>query len=323
MPPPVVLGLDFGGSKIAAAVCEADGSRLTSATVPTDALDGGLPNLRRGIALAEELLVAAAPGRRLAAVGACTFGIPQDDGVQLAPAIAGWGGLALGRELRKAFSGAEIRLATDVKAAAAAEARWGALVDCDPGIYLNLGTGLAVAIVSNGSVLLGRNGAAGEIGYNLRERAEVGLRQGQRSMLEDAVSGMAMRRLGSAVAGEELTAEDVFVAADSDPRMASLVADFTAELCFHLVNLSIAIDPHRIAVGGGLARSWHRLQPAIRRALDAAVPFPPELVVADFPDDAPLRGAIALGTAALADAIETADGIEAADVIQTDQRVRT
>ncbi|MGI8417853.1 MAG: ROK family protein [Nakamurella sp.] len=311
MPPPVVLGLDFGGSKIAAAVCEIDGTRLASATVPTNAVDGGGPNLQRGIALAEDLLATAAPGRPLAAVGACTFGIPTEDGVQLAPAIAGWGDLALGRELRKAFAGAEIRLATDVKAAAEAEARWGALVGCDPAIYLNLGTGLAVAIVAGGSVIQGRNRAAGEIGYNLRGLGDVWLSATQRSVLEDAVSGLGLQRLGSALAGTEMSAEDVFAASESDQQMASLIATFTTELCFHLVNLVTAIDPQRIAVGGGLVRSWHRLQPKLRRALDAAVPFPPELVVADFPDDAPLMGAIALGTGALADGVGT------------DQRVRT
>jgi glucokinase len=36
----------------------------------------------------------------------------------------------------------------------------------------------------------------------------------------------------------------------------------------------------------------------LRRALDAAVPFPPEIVPAQFPFDAPLMGALALSTAA-------------------------
>ena len=40
--------------------------------------------------------------------------------------------------------------------------------------------------------------------------------------------------------------------------------------------------------------SWDRLRPGLARALDAGVPFPPELVPAHFPDDAPLLGAVAL-----------------------------
>ena len=66
----------------------------------------------------------------------------------------------------------------------------------------------------------------------------------------------------------------------------------------HVVNLAVAVDPARIVVGGGMVRSWARLAPGLRRALDAAVPFPPELVTAEFPFDAPLIGALALGVAA-------------------------
>ena len=64
------------------------------------------------------------------------------------------------------------------------------------------------------------------------------------------------------------------------------------------MNLAIAVDPARIAVGGGLARSWAIIAPRLRDALDAAVPFPPDLVLAQFPFDAPLIGALALGVEA-------------------------
>jgi glucokinase len=50
-----------------------------------------------------------------------------------------------------------------------------------------------------------------------------------------------------------------------------------------------------------MVRSWDQLAAGLRTALDAAVPFPPELVPARFPFDAPLMGALALGTAAARD----------------------
>lgn len=295
---PVVLGMDFGGTKIAAAVCDSAGARLGSVTIPIRADDSGQATLDRGIAAAQALLDETAAGRPLIAVGACTFGIPGDDGVELAPNIHGWSDVAFGRELRRSFDGAEIRLATDVKAAAQAEAEWGALVGCDPGIYLNLGTGLAVAILANGSVLNGRNGASGEIGYNLRRASDVGTGTAERTLLEEAVSGKALMRAALELLPQGYGAEAVFERADDDPRAAAVLADFVAELSFHLVNLAIAIDPARIVVGGGLVRSWDRLHRGLRDALDAAVPYPPELVPADFPFDAPLMGALALSTAA-------------------------
>jgi glucokinase len=299
---PVVLGLDFGGTKIAIAVCETTGARLGTTAVDTRAEAGARASLDRAIKAAHALLATVAPGRTLAAVGVSTFGIPSDDGVALAPTVPGWGELPLGRALREAFGGAPVVLATDVKAAAQAEVAHGALAGCDPGIYLNLGTGLAVAIVAGGTVLTGRHGASGEIGYNLRSLEDVGLPATQRMPLEEAVSGMALLREASALLPYATGAVDVFTRAAEDSRMAGLLAGFVTELSFHVVNLAIAVDPQRIVVGGGMVRSWDRLHGDLRRALEAAVPFPPELVPARFPFDAPLIGALALGTAAARDA---------------------
>jgi glucokinase len=290
--------MDFGGTKIAAAVCDIDGVRLGATTTPSAADGGAQASLERGIAAAQALLADVAEGRRLAAVGACTFGIPGEDRIDLAPNIEGWSDLALGHELRRAFGGVEIKLATDVKAAAQAEAEWGALAGCDPGIYLNLGTGLAVAIVANGAVVHGRHGAAGEIGYNLRTLSDVGVASDDRVPLEESVSGKALAQHATRLGGASGDVAGLFANAAKDPEAAKVLSDFLDELAFHLVNLTIAIDPVRIVVAGGMVRSWKYLQPRLRLALDAAVPFPPELVVADFPFDAPLMGALALGTAA-------------------------
>jgi glucokinase len=185
-----------------------------------------------------------------------------------------------------------------VKAAAAAELRWGALAGCDPGLYLNLGTGLAVAIVAGGTVITGAHGASGEIGYNLRSAADVYVDPAERTILEHVVSGQALETTGSARLGQRVTAADVFTMARTQPDAAVLTDEFTRELAMHVANLATAIDPVRIVVGGGLVRSWDQLEAGLRRALDAAVPFPPELSVARFPSDAPLIGALALGVEA-------------------------
>ena len=294
--PPVVLGFDFGGTKIATAVCDLMGNQLASATVSTGtATVSAHAIFDRGIRAARDLLATAAPGSEPAAVGVATFGIPFEDRVELAPAIDGWESLALGRELRAAFDGAEIRMATDAKAAATAEVRWGSLQGCDPGVYLNLGTGLAAAIVTGGQVVTGGNGAAGEIGYNLRAVSDVGLSLDQRVHLEEMVSGQALaRRAAGNHHAIAMTAADVFEAGPGDPELDELLTSFVTELAFHLVNLTICINPVRIAVGGGMVRSWERIRPQLARALSAGVPYPPELVVARSPYDAPLLGAVAL-----------------------------
>jgi glucokinase len=87
------------------------------------------------------------------------------------------------------------------------------------------------------------------------------------------------------------------------------VADqFTTELAFHVVNLAICIDPVRIAVGGGMTRSWDRIRPQLDAALNSAAPYRPELVLADFPFDAPLMGALALAVDAI-EAAQADDGV--------------
>jgi glucokinase len=296
---PVVLGLDFGGTKIAVAAGDLSGRRLGATTIDSRAETGGAREaMARGLAAAHTLLAEVAPDHELVGVGAATLGIPYDDRVELAPTFPGWGELPFGRLVREGFPGVPVRLATDVKAAAEAELRWGALAGSDPGLYLNLGTGLAIAIVAGGTVITGAHGASGEIGYNLREPADVYVGTGERTILEHVVSGQALETTGSARLGQPVTAADVFTMARTQPDAAVLTDEFVRELAMHLANLAVALDPDRIVVGGGLVRSWDQLEPGLRRALDLAVPFPPELSVARFPTEAPLIGALALGVEA-------------------------
>jgi len=315
--PPVVLGLDFGGTKFAMMVCEPNGERLASSTVAAVGELGARASFDRGIEAARALLAGAAAGRQLAAVGVSTFGIPFDDRVELAPAISGWDRLAFGRELRDAFPGAQIAMATDAKAAAQAEVRWGALAGCDPAVYLNLGTGLSAAIVAGGQVLNGKNGAAGEIGYNLRAVQDVGVPLAARVPLEDMISGQALARRAAShhVHGQPVPAGEVFEASRDDVDLDRLVTDFVNELAFHVVNLAICVNPVRIAVGGGMVRSWDRLRPGLEHALSAGVPFPPELVAARFPSDAPLIGAVALAVDAAHARVGAPSGADGGDPV--------
>jgi glucokinase len=174
--------------------------------------------------------------------------------------------------------------------------------------------------VIGGRVLSGSQGAAGEIGYSLREPADVGRADGLAIPLEDMVSGQALQRraalLGRSLRsggsdsassdrasadGHSLTAAEVFAAAASDPDLNDLVTEFVDELAFHVVNLAIAVNPARIAVGGGITRSWDRISPRLEEALRTWVPYPPDLVLGHFPQEAPLLGAVALAVDAAAD----------------------
>ncbi|HZO98453.1 MAG TPA: ROK family protein [Gaiellaceae bacterium] len=223
---PVVLGLDFGGTKIAVSVADRAGRRLGTTVVPTAPERGARRNLERGVDAARALLRDAAPDAALAGVGASTFGIPGPDGIRLAPAIPGWEELALEHELRRALACPHVRVANDVKAAATAELRLGALRGCGHGIYVNLGTGLAAALVAGGEVVLGANGAAGEIGYSLVDRE--GIVAAEHEVLEDVASGIGLSAAVRRRTGRRLSAADVFASGEFD----DLVETFRTQLAF-------------------------------------------------------------------------------------------
>jgi glucokinase len=295
-----VLGIDFGGTKIALATATLDGRLVESDRLETEAGRGAVQAVERALARADELLSAAARngGGRCLAVSAVSPGIVYEDRVALAPNVPGWQELKLPALLRERFEPAQAAVGTDVKAAAAAELRWGSLRGADPAILLILGTGLAAAIVVRGEVLHGANGAAGEIGYSLRGVCErTGAADG-RAPLEEFAGGRAIGERASELLGTPVTAADVFE--HPDPRARELLEAALDELAVQVANMAIVIDPARIAVGGGLMSQPDMILSALERRLRLGAPFAPELVPAQFIHDGPLRGAIALALDAAA-----------------------
>jgi glucokinase len=289
-----VLGIDFGGTKIALATATLDGRPLDSDRLDTDAGRGATQAVDRAVTRAEELMAATArsEGGHCIAVAAVSPGIVYEDRVALAPNVPGWQELELPALLRDRFDGARSAVGTDVKAAAVAELRWGSLRGADPAILLILGTGIAAAIVAGGRVIQGANGAAGEIGYSLRGPCDTTGAAGGRAPLEEFAGGRAIGERAAELLGEPMTAAEVFD--HPDPRARELLDAALDALAVQVANMAIALDPARIAVGGGLMSRADAVLGALERRLSAAAPFPPELVPAEFVHDGPLRGAIAL-----------------------------
>jgi len=288
-----VLGIDFGGTKIALATAALDGSLLASDRLETDADRGAVQAVDRALARGQELLSETTRnGGRCVAVSAVSPGIVYEDRVALAPNVPGWERLKLPALLRERFGLARAAVGTDVKAAAVAELRWGSLRGADPAILLILGTGLAAGIVVRGEVLQGANGAAGEIGYSLLGGDEqAGAAEG-RAPLEELAGGRAIGERASRLLGTPLSAADVFD--HPDPRAGELIETALDAVAVQVANMAILIDPARIAVGGGLMSRPELVLDALGRRLRLASPFTPELVPAEFVHDGPLRGAIAL-----------------------------
>jgi glucokinase len=291
-----VVGIDFGGTKLDVATATLDGTLLASERLETSAAGGAEQAVERALACARALARDAsdAGGGTLVAAGAASPGIVLEDRIMLAPNVPGWTDLPLAARLRDGLELGCVVCETDVKAATLAEARWGALRDADPGVFLSVGTGLAAGIVVGGQVLHGANGAAGEIGYALRGVGDDASAATGRASLEEHVGGRALGERASRLLGEELSAADVLARADTDLDARMLVDETLGELAVHVANLAVLLDPDRIAVGGGLMGASDVVLAALRRRVRQAAPFPPEVVPARFVHDAPLRGALAL-----------------------------
>ncbi|MFI6306095.1 ROK family protein [Amycolatopsis thailandensis] len=290
----LILGIDFGGTKVAIGLADRAGSLLVTRRLDTDAQAGAEQVVSRALAAARKLLADEGAADDLAAIGVVSPGIVLEDRILLAPNVPGWEELRLRELVADEFGSVGIEVGTDAKAAALAEWRWGALADTDPAVFLSLGTGIAAAVLVGGRLLAGANGAAGEIGYNLLSPQDTDGFASGAAPLEEAVGGRGLGGRASVLLGRPVTAGELFGLAREDARAKDLVGAALDELSMHVANLAIALDPQRIAVGGGLVRSADILLPALRERLARAVPFPPELVTAKFDQDASLLGAIAI-----------------------------
>ena len=293
----VVLGLDFGGTKIALAICGLDGRGLVQQVLVTNPGAGGDAVLERGISAGRALLALSGEHYDLVSVGVSTIGIPRQDRVELAPAIPGWEHVGLAHAVTAAF-GVPVRVVTDVKAAATAEARWGALAGSDPAIYLNLGTGLAAAILVGGRVLDGAHGASGEIGYNVVAPGDAARGIAARPMLEHTVSGMALAAHGSRPWGARSPPSRSSRPPTPTSSWTLWSAPWSKSSALIWSTSSSPSTRTGSPSAAGWWRSWGRIRGPLEHALSCSVPFPPELVLANYPFDAPLVGALALGAEA-------------------------
>lgn len=289
-PPPYVLGIDFGGTKVAIGVGDADGHLIVQETIPT-----------RDYASADQVVAAAIERGHhcvrqsgpIAAVGIATMGITTEAGVQLAPNVPGWDQLHLPSRVRDAFPGCPVAWDNDVKAALRAELRWGSLRGASCAAYLNLGTGIALAFSAEGRVWRGAHGAAGEIAYAW-EPGERGYGDGH-APLEERWGGGALDRL----VREQLPAYAGLAEAcrhrDADRAAYVLVEQAFRALAEAVGKMLLVIDVDIVAVGGGMAAQFAWLAPQLEAVWTQYLPFPPRCVCSAFPHQAGLRGALAVG----------------------------
>ncbi|KUO95354.1 ROK family protein [Ferroacidibacillus organovorans] len=291
-----VLAFDFGGTKIAIATATLDGELLHRTNLDTALCGDGKNVLQQAILAGQELVLkTAAPTRgSLVGVGVATMGITLKDRVLMAPNVPGWAELCMEEAFQNAFPGVAVQIDNDVKAAALAELKKGALQGVDFGLFVNLGTGIALAYTLDGKVLQGAHGASGEIAYNMLSKFEPSGARDDTAPLEEFAGGRSIGERASRHFGEKMSAGDLFRKAQTDDKAKSFVEETLQEIAFHLTNVMIAWDPSVVVFGGGLMGAGDLILPYLSGYTERFVPFPPELKLAHFRRDAGLYGAIEL-----------------------------
>ena len=296
---PVLLGVDVGGTKVGVALATLDLRIVERGQIETRADDGAEQVVRRACALARSLVEAR--GARVVAVGAVSPGVPQHDRVLLAPTIGGWEDLRFAESVRSGLAGlvdddVEVVVGNDVKAGALAEHRSGGLRDATTGLYVNLGTGIAMAVVVDGVVLAGAHGASGEVAYQHTAPGQAGAAD-DRAPLEELVGGRVLDETATRAAGRPTTVVEAL--RSDDPTLRTALEPALAVLDVAVVNACCLLDPDVVVVAGGLMNAADQLLPRLQDAVTRGAPLAPRVVAATHTFDAPLVGALHLAAAAL------------------------
>ena len=317
----LLLALDFGGTKLAAAMVNA-GSREWLGYERRLSPTNGNANTDLEImrSLIHSLLQSAKPG----AIGV-SFGGPVDattGKVRLSHHVLGWENVPLQDLLAEEF-GVPVSVDNDANVAALGEHRFGAGQGYDSLFYITVSTGVGGGWILNGQPWRGAEGMAGEIGHMVVDPAGPVCLCGKRGCVERLASGPYMAQdvrevlenepqrgeRGSVLRGlvggdlELITGKVVSEAAAAGDDLAKeFLYRAGWALGMGIGNVANLINPQRFVLGGGVTKAGEGFWDVVRQvARETALPevnF--EVVSAVLGDDAPLWGAVALAEDATA-----------------------
>ncbi len=318
------VGVDIGGTKVAAGVVDEAGVVLERVQRPTPS---------HSPAAVEDAIVSAvqqlAERHRVDAVGIGAAGWVDNAQavVKFSPHLA-WRNEPLRDRLAERVD-LPLIVDNDANAAAWAEYRFGAGRGSSVMICITLGTGIGGGLVINGELFRGTYGMAGEWGHMTSVPGGHWCECGNRGCWEQYASGNALVREARELARTRsplayslleavgvdpdlITGPDVTAAAlAGEPNATELLADVGTWLGRGIADLAAALDPEVVVVGGGVSAAGELLlapaQAAFSRTLTGRG-FRQEarLVLAHFGNDAGLIGAADLARHAVLDPPDSA-----------------
>lgn len=312
--PECVIGVDVGGTTIAAGAIGPTGSIILKQSSPSPAGNEDLMVKAVLDMIASSIMGARAEGFEVLGVGigVAAF-ILRSEGTILESPNINWRDVPLERLARDA-TGLPAFLDNDGNAAAAGEHFRGACNGVDDFVYLTLGTGVGGGIFIGGRLYRGARGMAAELGHMTVDPNGPTCGCGRRGCLEAMASGTALERQAATLAAgdsrsllHDLSGGDPTVITGEMVSEAATLGDEAAleafrRIAFHLalgiVNLLHAFDPQVVVLGGGMARSGQFLMDAVRREVaEHGVPAlvkDAQIVLSELGADAGLIGAGAI-----------------------------
>jgi glucokinase len=297
----VTIGVDVGGTTVAAGLVTADGQVLEHVQAPTHARGPGsaletivevLDRLRdraRGRGVAVSGVGVGIPGTvdaERGVVGVDVNYVPELAGAPLAERLG-------------ARVDAPVFVDNDVNALVLAEWAWGAGRGARSLVMLALGTGVGGGIVLDGRLQRGAAGSAGELGHVPIAFDGPPCICGGRGCLKAFVSGTDIARRAEERLGRPVGAAEVFqLAATGEAAAAAIVDEVCRALGAGLAVIVNGLNPERVVLAGSVAKSLRPLEARIRASLAdyafAAAIAATRLEILSLDKDATVRGGAAL-----------------------------
>ncbi len=278
------IGIDIGGTKIAAGLVTKDGEILESARTKTPKHDP-----EAAIEIVIGLVKKLKAGTKVDSVG---IGIPgfvsADRSTVLFVANLGWLRQPLGTQL-EALLKMPVVVENDANAAAWGESRFGAGLARDNMVMVTIGTGIGGGIVMNGRLERGAHGVAAEFGHLLLVPGGRSCGCGKQGCWEQYGSGNALVRTARELAADQRQkAKTLLALGDGTPEgvqglhitEAAGRGDEVALEAFRtvgtyiglgLANIATLLDPAEFVIGGGVIDSGDLLMGPTRQAFQDAL----------------------------------------------------
>lgn len=292
----VLAGIDVGGTNTKVLLATPDLEVIDRIDLPTPAHAGGDAIVTAAVEAVRVLLDRHRAS--LAGVGVGAAGVVDaTTGTVLVTAnsFTGWAGYGVTAAVSAAL-GVPATLDNDVNAFLLGELAAGAVAGEPDALGMTLGTGVGGALVLGGTLFAGPRGAAGEIGH-VPGFSDVRCTCGQVGHLETIAGARGIADRYAERSGRRMSARAVADAARAgDPDAAAVFATTGWGIARAALLTAGILDVTTVVIGGGVARSWDLLEPAVTAAI--AVEPPVSGATIRLAQSALGADAVALGAAA-------------------------